>query len=202
MKVGSRKQIMMLACGRKNGSVTDTESATLPRVRRVCIWCRRILPGVSYESAPGKFREARSTTAYEKQRLKESLPCAVQYRTDTPWLGFPLAALVRLAFTPVFPLGAPPAISTGASRFLRTIRTSLRHLLPRLNPILFFSFQPPISAAARPILCSAVAGLFLKLRMQSFVGGTAFLIIHVNSVGSAILAKRRVEITFQFVCAA
>jgi hypothetical protein len=35
--------------------------------------------------------------------------------------------------------------------------------------------------------------------MQSFVGGTALLIIHVNPAGGAILAQRRLEIAFLLV---
>src|SRR5882762_8902949 len=37
------------------------------------------------------------------------------------------------------------------------------------------------------------SGSLLKLESQSFVGGTALLMIHVNSVGSVILAQRRFE---------
>jgi hypothetical protein len=48
---------------------------------------------------------------------------------------------------------------------------------------------------------SAGAGSLLKLQPQSFVGGTASVIMRVSSESGAILAQGRLEITFQFECA-
>ncbi len=42
------------------------------------------LPGVSYESAPKRFRETRSTILDWRHFLTERLRCAVQYSTETP----------------------------------------------------------------------------------------------------------------------
>jgi hypothetical protein len=42
-------------------------------------------------------------------------------------------------------------------------------------------------------------GSLLKLQPQSFVGGTALLIIHVSSVSGAVFAQCLFEIAFQFV---
>jgi hypothetical protein len=47
-----------------------------------CIRYWRILPGVSYKSAPRRFRETRSTC---KDSLAKFLWSAVQYSTEQPW---------------------------------------------------------------------------------------------------------------------
>jgi hypothetical protein len=64
----------------------DSEPVALLRGKEGVRLILANLPDVSYESAPRRFRETRSTILDQEDFLTALLRCAVQYSTETPWL--------------------------------------------------------------------------------------------------------------------